>query len=122
MSLTDAEILDIALVNLQNESLNLDGSPNKLRTIELAERLGWSIRRVANAIAERRSEGRLIANLGDGYFLAECHQQMASTLRFYKGRALSALTVLKRMQDATKAEFEDEKQRDFFRETIRESY
>ena len=119
MSLTDAERLTTALIDLQNEEREAY-EPLKLTTSEFADILHWSIRRVAKAIAELRSEGMLIANIGEGYFLAEQSKHMMSTLRFYKSRALTALGTLKRMQRATAAEFADGNQRDFFKEAIDE--
>ena len=125
MSLTDAEILYAALQVLQANTVDrcLPFFPLYRSTKRLAKQLGWTIRRVAKAIESNRKNEILIANYGGGYFIPETRGHMECTLELYKGRALTALYTLRRMQVATNSTFplkDTANQRDFFKEAINE--
>lgn len=122
MSLTDADLLLAALKILQaNKTMRVNPNiPLRSPTHELAGLLEWTIREVAESIARLRDEGHLIANFGGGYYIAESRHDMEATLKLYKGRAMTALCRLKKMQDATDKAFPEDEQRDFFKEAIDE--
>lgn len=122
ISTETTDVLSI-LKSLQKDKANRlnPDIPRRLKTCELAERLECSIREAADAIAQLRDEGFLVANVGGGYFIAETREQMEDTLGLYKHRAMTALVRLKKMQRATNEAFPEDEQRDFFKEAIDEA-
>lgn len=118
----DAAYIWAALKQLQKADRVHKSIPRRSSVNEIAGVVQWTIRRVFNAIGRLRDDGKEIANIGDGYFIAETRDQMESACLLYKKRALTALKRLRKM-NAAAAKLPTKKpevQRDFFKEAMDE--